>query len=70
MVWHRGLPFKLEGAVVQGKSLSWFSDYVFNRKLYVVIPGVISDPKHICARVPQGSILGPLLFLVYINDIV
>ena len=48
----------------------WFENYLQNRCQRVVIPGAKSDWNYIRTGVPQGSILGPLLFLLYINDIV
>ena len=69
-VWHKGLLYKLHKAGICGKLLSWFSDYLSNRYQRVVLPVAVSDLSSINAGVPQGSILGPLLFLVYINDIV
>ena len=69
-VWHTGLLYKLRAAGVTGNVLQWFKNYLSDRQQRVVLPGISSAWNFIKAGVPPGSILGPLLFLVYINDIV
>ena len=69
-VWHKGLLCKLKAASITGTFLDWFKDYLIGRKHRVVIPGAMSDWNFINAGVPKGSILGPLLFLIFIKDIV
>ena len=68
-VWHRALIFKLRQLGIDGPLLQWFKNYLSNRQQSVIIRTARSKTKSINAGVPQGSVLGPLLFLVYVNDI-
>ena len=67
--WHRGLLHKLEKYGIKGDLLLWRTSYLNSRKQKVFVNGVLSSEQSTNAGVPQGSVLGALLFLIYINDI-
>ena len=66
---HNILLYKLEHYGLRGIVLEWFKNYLSNRKQFVSYNSCNSELKDIVCGVPQGSILGPLLFILYVNDI-
>jgi hypothetical protein len=65
---HSLLVHKLQHYGIIGKSVRWIQNWLANRKQSVVIDGSTSDAVSVDSGVPQGSVLGPGLFLYYIND--
>ena len=68
-VWHKDLIFKLNWNTISGNLLSTLTDFLKLRKQRVLLNGQLSSWSKIETGVPQGSILGPLLFLIYINNL-
>lgn len=66
---HKILLYKIKNLGIQGKIYNWIESFLSNRHQHVIVDGEVSESKVVKSGVPQGTVLGPILFLLFINDI-